>query len=217
MQSLSCVWLSVTPWTPPGSSVRGIPYWSGSPFPSPGNPPTREANSCFLCLLHRQVCSLPLSHLRSPAETVVGADMVQWPYHCPMADNSNSASYIADAHLRLMRKEDRYGTEKEKYRLWVWAECGTRGSPSLKQWMTNKVQQKESMSNHRYKEHLQRRRWENKRKFEDCRFMPGTLENQTKWELNNSLVVCLIEVVEDVEINYSQRNYLNVSVGTRSH
>ena len=144
-------------------------------------------------------------------------DMVQWPYHCPMADNSNSASYIADAHLRLMRKEDRYGTEKEKYRLWVWAECGTRGSPSLKQWMTNKVQQKESMSNHRYKEHLQRRRWENKRKFEDCRFMPGTLENQTKWELNNSLVVCLIEVVEDVEINYLQRNYLNVSVGTRSH
>ena len=39
-------------------------YWSGLPFPSPGDLPTQESNSR---LLHRQADSLPLSHLGNPA------------------------------------------------------------------------------------------------------------------------------------------------------
>ena len=55
-QSLSCVWLFVTPWTLPGSSVHGIlrqEYWSGLPFPSPGQSSQlrdRIHVSCFSCL-----------------------------------------------------------------------------------------------------------------------------------------------------------------------
>jgi len=38
-------------------------YWSGLPFPSPGDLPDQESN---LCLLHWQVGCLPLSHQGSP-------------------------------------------------------------------------------------------------------------------------------------------------------
>ena len=52
--------------SPPDSSVSmGCPrqeYWSGLPFPSPGDPPTQGSN---LRLLHWQVHSLPLGHLGS--------------------------------------------------------------------------------------------------------------------------------------------------------
>ena len=41
-------------------------YWSGLPFPSPGDLPDRELNPCLLHFLYWQVDSLPLSHLRSP-------------------------------------------------------------------------------------------------------------------------------------------------------
>ena len=40
--------------SPPGSSVHGISqqeYWSGLPFPPPGNFPTQGLNLSFLCLL----------------------------------------------------------------------------------------------------------------------------------------------------------------------
>jgi len=49
----------------PGSSV-GFPrqeFWSGLPFPSPGDRPDPRSK---LCLLHWQAGSLPLSHLGSP-------------------------------------------------------------------------------------------------------------------------------------------------------
>ena len=45
--------------SPPDSSVHGIfqvEYWSGLPFPPPGN----LFNPCFLCLLHWHADSLPL-------------------------------------------------------------------------------------------------------------------------------------------------------------
>ena len=132
----SYVWLFVTLWAPPGSSVHGISYSSGSPFPSPGNLPAQGANSCFRCLLHWQGTEPPEKSSRNCSR----ADIVQWLYRCPIASNSKSASYIVDAHLILMRKEDCYGAEKERYRLWIWAECRTRGSPPLKQWMTNSIQ-----------------------------------------------------------------------------
>ena len=40
-------------------------YWSGLPFPPPGNLPTQGSNLGLLCLLHCQADSWPLSHLRS--------------------------------------------------------------------------------------------------------------------------------------------------------
>ena len=44
VKSLSCVWLFVTPWTvayqaPPSMEFSRQEYWSGLPFPSPGDPP----------------------------------------------------------------------------------------------------------------------------------------------------------------------------------
>ena len=44
VKSLSCVWLFVTPWTvayqaPPSVEFSRQEYWSGLPFPSPGNLP----------------------------------------------------------------------------------------------------------------------------------------------------------------------------------
>ena len=67
-QSLSCVWLSVSPWTVVRQAPLSLGFprqgcCSGFPFPSPGIFPTQESN---LCLLHcRQILS-PLSHLGSP-------------------------------------------------------------------------------------------------------------------------------------------------------
>ena len=123
----------MTPWAPPGSSVHGISYSSGSPFPSPGNLPAQGVKSRFLCLLHWR----GTEPLEKSSRNCSRADIVQWLHRCPVANNSKCASYIVDTHLILMRKEDRYGAEKERYRLWIWAECRTRGSPPLKQgWQT---------------------------------------------------------------------------------
>ena len=50
----------------PGSSVHGFlkqEYWSGLPFPSPGEPPDLGTEPRSPAL---QVDSLPLSHLGSP-------------------------------------------------------------------------------------------------------------------------------------------------------
>ena len=42
-------------------------YWSELPFPPPGIFPIQGSNPCFLCLLHWQTTSLPLSHQRTLA------------------------------------------------------------------------------------------------------------------------------------------------------
>ena len=60
---LSYVWLSVTPWAAAHEAPIsvGFPrqeYWNGLPFPSPGDLPMQELNSC---LLH---CRQILYHLR---------------------------------------------------------------------------------------------------------------------------------------------------------
>ena len=52
--------------SPLGSSVHGFPrqeYWSGLPFPSPGDRPDPGVKPMSLAL---QVGSLPLSHLGKP-------------------------------------------------------------------------------------------------------------------------------------------------------
>ena len=72
VKSLSCVRLFVTPWIVayqaslsmrfPGKST-GV----GCHFLFQGIFLTQESNPRFLCLLHWQVDSLPLSHQRSPS------------------------------------------------------------------------------------------------------------------------------------------------------
>ena len=62
---------SETPWTvvhqPPLSmGFLRQEYWSGLPFPPPGDLPDPGLNSCFL---HWQVDSLPLSHWGNPNTT----------------------------------------------------------------------------------------------------------------------------------------------------
>ena len=61
----------MTPWTaahqaPLSPRFSRQEYWSGFPFPSPGDPP---GEGCNLCLQHWQTDSLPLSPLGSPLYT----------------------------------------------------------------------------------------------------------------------------------------------------
>ena len=49
--------------SPPGSSVHGIfqvEYWSGLPFPPPGDLPDSGINPRLLCRLHWQADSFPI-------------------------------------------------------------------------------------------------------------------------------------------------------------
>ena len=70
VKSLSHARLLATPWTaayqaPPSMRFSRQEYWSGLPFPSPGDLLDPGWNSC---LLHWQIGSLPLSHLRCPQQ-----------------------------------------------------------------------------------------------------------------------------------------------------
>ena len=64
----SCVWPFVAPWTLAGQAPLSMDfsrqeYWSGLPFPSPGDLPSLGIEPCLLCLLCWQVGSLPYRHL----------------------------------------------------------------------------------------------------------------------------------------------------------
>ena len=55
VQSLSCVQLLETPWTvahqaPLSMGFLRQEYWSGLPFPSPGDPPNPGMSSCISCI-----------------------------------------------------------------------------------------------------------------------------------------------------------------------
>ena len=57
-----------------GSSVSGIlqeRIWSGLPFPPPGDLPDPGLNPHLLCLLHRQVDSLPLALPGKPSFALI--------------------------------------------------------------------------------------------------------------------------------------------------
>ena len=71
VQSLSLVWLFMTPWTAAHQAPlsKGFPrqeYWSGLPFPSQGIFLTQALNPRLLHCRHLQAESLPLSHQGSP-------------------------------------------------------------------------------------------------------------------------------------------------------
>ena len=76
MKSLRHVRLFVTPWTvayqaPPSMGFSRQEYWSGLPFPSPGDLPDPGSNPCLLCLLHWQADSLPNVPPESESESEV--------------------------------------------------------------------------------------------------------------------------------------------------
>ena len=62
LRHFSCVWLFVTQWTtdcqdPLSMELSGKEYWSGLPFPSPGDLPNRGIQGHLLHLLHWQAGS----------------------------------------------------------------------------------------------------------------------------------------------------------------
>ena len=66
LSCFSLVWLFETPWTVAHQTPlsMGFPrqeYWSGLPFPSPGDLLNPGIEPASLCPLHRQVGSLPLA------------------------------------------------------------------------------------------------------------------------------------------------------------
>ena len=68
---LSGVRLSATPWTvahqaPLSMGLFRQEYWSGLPFPPPGDFPDPGMNLCLLCLLHCRQILYPLNHQGSP-------------------------------------------------------------------------------------------------------------------------------------------------------
>ena len=73
-QSLSRVQLFVTPWTVARQAFLSLgfsrqEFWSGVPFPPPGDLPTQWLNAHHLRLLHWQAESSSLCHLGSPSFT----------------------------------------------------------------------------------------------------------------------------------------------------
>ena len=69
--ALSRVGLFATLWTvayqaPLSMGVSRQGYWSGLPFPSPGDLPDPGIEQHLLCLLHWQEDSLPRCHQASP-------------------------------------------------------------------------------------------------------------------------------------------------------
>ena len=75
-KSLSCVWLFVTPRTIQSMEFSRPEYWSGYPFPSPGDLPNPgiEPRSPTL-----QVDSLPAEPQGKPKNTGVGSlSLLQW-------------------------------------------------------------------------------------------------------------------------------------------
>ena len=66
LSRFSHVWLCVTLWTialqvPLSVGFSRQEYWSGLPWPSPGDLPDPGLNPCLLCLLHWQASSLLLA------------------------------------------------------------------------------------------------------------------------------------------------------------
>ena len=66
-QSLSRVQLFATPWTVAHQAPLSVgfsrqDYWSGLPFPPPGDLPDPGIEPVSPAFLHQQVASLPLSH-----------------------------------------------------------------------------------------------------------------------------------------------------------
>ena len=67
-KSLSCVQLFATPWTVARQTSLSMGfsrqvYWSGLPYPPPGNLPDAGIEPEFFCLRHWQEGSLPLAPL----------------------------------------------------------------------------------------------------------------------------------------------------------
>ena len=65
LSHFSCVRVFVTPWTvahqaPLSMGFSKQEYWSGLPFPPPGDLPKPGIKPTSLSLLHWQACSLPL-------------------------------------------------------------------------------------------------------------------------------------------------------------
>ena len=76
LKSLSCIQLFATPWTTKSMEFSWPEYWSGQPFPSPGDLPNLgiEPNSPTL-----QVDSLPAEPQGKPKNTGVGSlSLLQW-------------------------------------------------------------------------------------------------------------------------------------------
>ena len=74
-----------TPWIVAGQAPLSMEfsrqeYWSGLPFPPPGDLPDPGSNLSLLCLLHWQADSLPLSHWQAPWMTL-GNDKNIWHTH----------------------------------------------------------------------------------------------------------------------------------------
>ena len=74
LSRFSCVWLFETLWTvarqaPLSLGFSRQEFWSGVPFPPPGDLPTQWLNAHHLRLLHWQAESSSLCHLGSPSFT----------------------------------------------------------------------------------------------------------------------------------------------------
>ena len=75
VKSLSCVLLFATPWTvahqaPPSMGFSREEYWSGLPFPSPGNLPNARIESASPALAD----FLQVNHLESPTICITNGD-----------------------------------------------------------------------------------------------------------------------------------------------
>ena len=84
LNRFSSVWIYVIPWTithqaPLSMGFSRQKYWSGLPFPLPGDLPTQGLNLCLLCLLFWQAGSLPLVPFGKPSVIFNTQNKLQCP------------------------------------------------------------------------------------------------------------------------------------------
>ena len=100
VQSLSHVWLFVTPWTVALQALSmWFPrqeYWSDLPFPSPGDLPDPGIKPCFL---HWQVDSLLLSHQGSPRSHHIFVVSLRTQQECEWLDMVAFHECRSEEHL----------------------------------------------------------------------------------------------------------------------
>ena len=80
-------------------------YWSGLPFPIPGIFPIQGLNLHFLCLLHWQADSLPLSHLGSPNISINVKSESEVAQSCPTLCDPWTVAHQAPSSMGFSRHE----------------------------------------------------------------------------------------------------------------
>ena len=105
VQSLNCIWLFGTPWivafqAPLSTGISRQEYWSGLPFPPPGDLPNSGIKPGFPAL---QVGSLPSEPRGNILSTYLKvAKRVKWSHHTQHTHTHTNDNYVMGVSTNLI-------------------------------------------------------------------------------------------------------------------